>query len=174
MITLGYRDARSRSPMCVKPSREPLGYSIDLCLGVVDEIARELQGADVAVAYAPVTSDNRIEAVAVAARSISNAVRRPTTLERARAVAFSPIIFVAGTKLMAKRGSGIRCLRDLERQDAGRHRGHHQRSGDARAQRRVQARHRHRRRAAIYDSSTTCLPSGKADAFATDDVLLAA
>ena len=65
-ITLGYRATALPFSYVSSLSKtnEPIGYSIDLCLGVVDEIRRELQGANVAVAYAEVTSENRVAAVA--------------------------------------------------------------------------------------------------------------
>ena len=47
-------------------SAQPLGYSVDLCLGIVDEIVRALNGAAIRTAYAPVTPDTRIAAVRLA------------------------------------------------------------------------------------------------------------
>src|SRR5579862_8376451 len=61
-VTLGYRDA-SFPFSSVRQGGQPTGYSIDLCLGIVDEIKRELADAPVAVAYQPVTADTRMDAV---------------------------------------------------------------------------------------------------------------
>ena len=63
-----------------------------------------------------------------------------SNLERQKRVAFSPTIFVSGTKLMVKNGSPIQSFRDLARQDRGRDRRHHQREGACAISRRVQAR----------------------------------
>ena len=63
VITIGYRDASFPFSYVRPGSSKPMGYSIDLCLGVVDEIVRELNGAPIRVAYAPVTSDTRMDAV---------------------------------------------------------------------------------------------------------------
>ena len=105
--------------MCDRARSEPLGYSIDLCQGIVDEVVRELDGAPIRVAYAPVTADTRIEAV-TSGKVDLECGSTTSNIERQKSVAFSPIIFVAGTKLMVKRGSGIRSYRDLGRQNAGR------------------------------------------------------
>ena len=49
----------------------------------------------------------------LAARSTWSAARPPTTSSARSASAFSPTIFVSGTKLMVKRGSPMRSFRDL-------------------------------------------------------------
>src|SRR3954453_16093871 len=43
-VTIGYREA-SFPFSYRRPGGAPIGYSIDLCLGIVDEIKRELVGA---------------------------------------------------------------------------------------------------------------------------------
>ena len=48
------------------------------------------------------------------AQSTSNAARPRPARERRALVDFSPTIFVTGTKLLVRRGSGIRSLRDLQ------------------------------------------------------------
>ena len=84
---------------------------------------------------------------------------------------FSPVIFVAGTKLMVRRGSGIHSLRDLSgktlvvtssttNEIAARTLNAKYALGIT-----ILASHDH-------DASYDLLASGKADAFATDDVLL--
>src|SRR6185437_8591330 len=84
----------------------------DLCQGVVDEIVRELNGKPTRIAYAPVTADTRIDAVKSGKVDLECGSTTSNT-ERQRSVAFSPIIYVAGTKLMVRRGSGIGSYRDL-------------------------------------------------------------
>ncbi|MEI9983567.1 MAG: transporter substrate-binding domain-containing protein [Aliidongia sp.] len=67
-----------------------------------------------------------------------------SNIERQKKVSFSPIIYVAGTKLLAKRDSGIGSYHDLTGKDSGRDRGDDQRNRDEAAQRKIQARHHHR------------------------------
>ena len=81
---------------------EPLGYSVDLCKGVAAEVTRELQGAPVRIAYEPVTSDTRIEAV-ISGKIDLECGSTTDNVEREKTVAFSPLIFVAGTKLLVAR-----------------------------------------------------------------------
>jgi ABC-type amino acid transport substrate-binding protein len=147
----------------------PIGYSIDFCLGIVHEIKRELGGASVAVAYRLVTADTRIDAV-MSGKADFECGSTTSNIERQKSVAFSPIIFVAGTKLLVKRTSGIGSYRDLAGKTLV------VTSGTTNAA----AMHLLKYRLGItivegrdHQESYDMLVSGKADAFATDDVLLA-
>jgi glutamate/aspartate transport system substrate-binding protein len=60
----------------------------------------------------PVTPENRIDAVADG-RVDLECGSTTSNVERQKRVAFSPIFFVAGTKVMVKKGSPIRSFRDL-------------------------------------------------------------
>src|ERR1700729_1707635 len=55
-VTIGYREA-SFPFSYVRNGGPPMGYSIDLCLGIVDQIKRELAGAPIAISYQLVTAD---------------------------------------------------------------------------------------------------------------------
>jgi hypothetical protein len=85
--------ARSRSamrdsafPFSYCNARQPIGYSIDLCKGVVEEIARELDGMPIKRSrYAPVTRADRASTRWPRARSTSNAARPPSNVERQKA-----------------------------------------------------------------------------------------
>jgi glutamate/aspartate transport system substrate-binding protein len=169
-ITLGYRDA-SFPFSYVRPDKpEPMGYSIDLCKGVVAEMIREFQGAAVKIVFASVTSDTRIDAV------MSNKVdlecgSTTDNIERRKSVAFSPLIFVAGTKLLDRRDSGIRTLRDLTGKTLVVTSG----TTNEKAMRNANDKYKlgiNIVSAADHEVSYDMLASGKADAFATDDVLL--
>ncbi len=112
-VTLGYRDAAFPFSYVRPPAAEPQGYSIDLCKGVAEEIGRELQQPSLAIVYEKVTADSRIEAVASGKVDLECG-STTDNLERRERVAFSPVIFVAGTKLMVARGSNVSGLRDLK------------------------------------------------------------
>ena len=169
-ITIGYREASFPFSFMRPGAPRPLGYSIDLCLGIVDEIVRELHGEAIRVAYAPVTSDTRIEAVKSGAVDLECG-STTGNFERQKSVAFSPIIYVAGTKLLVKRTSGIGSSRDLGGKTLVVTSG----TTNEAAMKQLNAKYRLGITivsARDHDESYMMLADGKADAFATDDVLL--
>jgi glutamate/aspartate transport system substrate-binding protein len=111
VIRLGHRE-NSPPFAFLDAKKQPVGYSLDLCEVVVDEIAREV-GKDLRVEYRAVTPENRFELLTSGAIDLECG-STTNTAERRKIVAFSPITFVTGTKLLVRRGSGIRSLRDLE------------------------------------------------------------
>jgi glutamate/aspartate transport system substrate-binding protein len=112
VVTIGYREA-SFPLSYVDPKGQPLGYSIDLCKAIVDEIAREIDNSRLRIEFAPVTPESRIPAL-IAGKIDLECGSSSNTIERQKQVAFSPLIFVSGTKLMVKRTSGIRSYKDLK------------------------------------------------------------
>lgn len=88
------------------------GYSIDICLAVVEEISRAVGGTALRVEFRRVTPADRVDQVADGRVDLECGATTVTAERRAR-VAFSPLIFVAGTRLMVKRGGDIRSERDL-------------------------------------------------------------
>jgi glutamate/aspartate transport system substrate-binding protein len=110
-ITLGYRE--SSIPFSyLTPGGTPIGYSIDLCKEVVDEVANALDGMTITIKYRAVTSETRIPAL-LAGDIDLECGSTTSNFERKKLVAFSPVFFVSGTKLLVKRGSGIASWRDL-------------------------------------------------------------
>jgi glutamate/aspartate transport system substrate-binding protein len=176
-IAIGYREAsfpfsyvRTGAPRPLGLSMEPLGYSIDLCYGIAKEIVRELHGEEIRASFVPVTSETRIEAVKSGAVDLECG-STTGNFERQKSVAFSPIIYVAGTKLLVKRGSGIRSYRDLGGKTLV------VTSGTTNEAAMKQLNDKYRLGINIvsardHDESYAMLAEGKADAFATDDVLL--
>jgi glutamate/aspartate transport system substrate-binding protein len=111
VVTIGYRE-NSFPFSYLGPGKVPLGYSIELCQAIVDEAAVELDGKLLEVRYRPVTPETRIPAVVsgevdLECGSTTNNTARQTE------VAFSPIMFVSGTKLLVRRADRIRSHRDL-------------------------------------------------------------
>jgi glutamate/aspartate transport system substrate-binding protein len=147
-----------------------MGYSIDLCLGVVDEIKRELGGRPIDVAYQSVTADTRLEAV-TSGRVDLECGSTTSNIERQKSVAFSPVIFVAGTKLLVKRDSGVASYRDLSGKTLIVTSG----TTNEKAMRLLNDKYKlgiNILDGRDHQDSYDALASGKADAFATDDVLL--
>ena len=168
-VTIGYREA-SFPFSYVRQGGGPIGYSIDLCLGIVDEIKRELGDMPIDIRYRLVTADTRTEAV-MSGKVDLECGSTTSNVERQKSVAFSPIIFVAGTKLLVKRDSGIGSYRDL----TGRTLVVTSGTTNETAMRLLNDKYKLGITivaARDHQESYDMLVSGKAAAFATDDVLL--
>jgi glutamate/aspartate transport system substrate-binding protein len=169
-VVIGYREASFPFSSVRPGAAQPLGYSIDLCLGIVEEIVRELAGVPTRVAFAPVTADTRMEAVTSGKVDLECGSTTSNT-ERQQRVAFSPIIYVAGTKLLVKRASGIASYRDLGGKTLVVTSG----TTNETAMKQLNAKYKLGITivsARDHAESYAMLADGKADAFATDDVLL--
>ena len=168
-VTLGYRESSIPFSYLNRPG-DPIGYSIDLCNAVVDETSKELQGLEIAVKYKKVTAETRIPAV----RSSEIDLECGSTtanFERKKEVAFSPIFFVAGTKLLVPRSSDITSYRDLRGKTVVVTAG----TTNEMAVRAISEKQKLGVKFIIgkdHAESFAMLREGKADAFATDDVLL--
>ena len=110
IVTIGYRE--DALPFSYVSGKQPIGYSIDLCHEIVDDIGRAVGRSDLAVRYKPVTAESRIPAV-VAGEVDLECGSTTANAERRKEVDFSPIIYVSATKLMVRRGSPVRTFRDL-------------------------------------------------------------
>lgn len=111
VLTIGYRES-SLPFSYLNQAKRPIGYSIDVCQAIVDAAAAEIS-RDLTVQWVPVTSENRFDAI-TSGKADLECGSTTRNAERMRTVAFSPVIFVAGTKLMVPRNSPIRTFRDLK------------------------------------------------------------
>jgi glutamate/aspartate transport system substrate-binding protein len=169
VVHLGYRESSPPFSFLDQANR-PIGYSLELCEAVVDEIGIEVDEAELKIEYVKVTSDDRIQAV------LQNKIdlecgSTTANAERAKQVAFSPLMFVAGTKLMVPKASAISAAADLKGKTVVVTKGTTN----------EQAMHNVDKKlslglniitAADHEQSYQMLVDGKADAFATDDILL--
>jgi glutamate/aspartate transport system substrate-binding protein len=168
-VRLGYRE--SSPPFSfLDHSNRPIGYSLELCEAIVDEIGVEVDDGNLRIEYVKVTSDDRIPAV------LQNKIdlecgSTTANAERAKQVAFSPLMFVAGTKLMVPKTSAISAPADLKGKTVVVTKGTTN----------EQAMHAVDKKFALglnivaapdHEQSYQMLVDGKADAFATDDILL--
>jgi ABC-type amino acid transport substrate-binding protein len=168
VVRLGYRE-NSPPFAFLDAKRKAIGYSLDLCQVVVDAIAREV-GKDLAAEYRAVTPENRFELVSSGAIDLECG-STTNTAERRKIVAFSPTIFVTGTKLLVHRGSGIRSLRDLDGKTIVLTRGTVHETAVPRLAERQKLGVKFVF-GADHNESFQMLAAGKADAFANDDVQL--
>src|SRR4051812_21528638 len=167
-LTIAYREASV--PFSYLSSRgEPIGYSIELCRKLAEAIG-EAVGRELDLKWLAVTSETRIEAI-MSGRADLECGSTTNNLERRRQVAFSPVIFVAGTKLLVHRGSSIRSYRDLGGKVVVATSGTTNESAMREIARRFKIDFT-LASARDHSESYGQLEAGKADAFATDDVLL--
>ena len=167
-ITIAYRE--SSVPFSyLSPRKEPIGYSIELCRKLVEAIGGAV-GREIEIRWMPVTSESRIDAIA-SGRADLECGSTTDNLERRKLVAFSPTIFVAGTKLLVRRGSPIKSYRDLGGRTVVVTAG----TTNEKAMHEIARRFRidfKLATASDHAESYARLESGSAEAFATDDVLL--
>jgi ABC-type amino acid transport substrate-binding protein len=167
-MTLGYREA-SFPFSYLGPGNTPMGYSIDLCQAIVDEVGREIDKS-VKVDYVAVTPETR-QAAVVSGKIDLECGSTTNNVERQKQVAFSPIMFVTGTKLMVHRRAGIRSYKDLNGKvvvvTAG--------TTNEQVMKRLNEKFKLGANvisARDHEESYSLVADGKADAFATDDILL--
>ena len=167
-VQIGYRE-NSPPFAFLDANRKPIGYSLDLCEIVVEEIAAEL-GRDVKAQYRPVTPENRFDLVTSGAIDLECG-STTNNLERRKIAAFSPTMFVTGTKLLVRRGSGILNFRDLAGKTVVLTRGTVQETSVPKLAQRQKIPIKFVF-AGDHKESFETLAAGKADAFANDDVQL--
>lgn len=183
-LLVGYRD--SAPPFSfLNPGRQPIGFSLDICHGIAEDVARALHRdliesdapawqTGVRIVYVSVGGEERL------AKLMSGAIdlecgSTTANAERAKSVAFSPIFFLAGTKLLVPLVNGrpaVSSYRGLA--------GHTVVVGsgttNAVALRRLAATVSPPisvTEVPGLDAAYDMLAAGKADAFASDDILLA-
>ena len=168
VIRIGHRE-NSPPFAFLDARRRPIGYSLDLCDVVVEQVGEHVHQS-LRVEYVPVSPSNRFDLVGSGAVDLECG-STTASAERRTAFDFSPPIFVTGTKLLVKRGSGIRSLRDLQGKTVV------LTSGTVHADN--MPRLAQRQKVAIqfvfapdHDASFNILAEGKADAFANDDIQL--
>ena len=168
-VRLGYRESSPPFSFLDQANR-PIGYSLELCEAIVDEIGVEVDDANLRIEYVKVTSDDRIPAV-VQNKIDLECGSTTANAERGKQVAFSPLMFVAGTKLMVPKTSTISAPKDLQGKTVVVTKGTTN----------EQAMHAVDKKFTLglniiaspdHEQSYQMLVDGKADAFATDDILL--
>jgi glutamate/aspartate transport system substrate-binding protein len=169
VIKIGHRE-NSLPFSFLDPRGQPVGYSIDLCHAIVEDIVDELGGLEIKIEYRVVTPENRFALLASGDIDLECG-STTNNLERRNQVAFSPAIFVTGTKLLVKKDGPVKLLRDLRGKTVAVTAG----TTNAAA---VQALAQRQRlgitfvSGADHKQSFALFASGAADAFANDEVLL--
>ncbi len=179
-VLIGYRE--SAPPFAfLNKAGQPVGFSLDLCRGIAADIAGALSSellepgaaaweSGIRMVLVPVAADARLPKL-VSGEIDLECGSTTATEQRARTVAFSPVFFLAGTKLMVPGDSPVASYRDLGGKTIVVGSG----TTNAEVMRQLSAQ------AApsftvveVPDLATAyaTLASGRADAFASDDILL--
>lgn len=112
VFTIGHRDA-SIPLSYYDDKQQPIGYSMDLCLKVADAVKKELKLSKMEIKYQLVTSANRIPLLANGTVDIECG-STTNNAERQKQVSYLPTTFVTANRLVYKKGSGISKLSDLK------------------------------------------------------------
>lgn len=168
-VTIGYRES-SLPFSYLNQLKQPIGYAIDLCQEIVDDMAHQLGRDELKIDYKPVTSANRFDAVTSGAIDLECGSTTDNA-ERRKIVDFSPTYYVSATKLLVRRESGLRSYRDLRGKKVAVTAG----TTNADAIRRVFDQLKIQAEIVAgrdHAESFAFVKQGKADALALDDVLL--
>jgi glutamate/aspartate transport system substrate-binding protein len=111
-ITLGVRD--SSIPFSYLDDKQSYqGYSVDLCLKAVTAVQKHLGLTALKVVLNPVTSATRIPLISNGTIDLS-CDSATNNLERQKIVAFAPTYFITANRLLAKKSSNIKSLEDMK------------------------------------------------------------
>src|SRR5256885_10859012 len=168
-VRLGYRESSPPFSFLDQANR-PIGYSLELCEAIVEEIGVEVDDPNLKIAYVKVTSDDRIDAV-LQNRIDLECGSTTANAERGKRDAFSPLMFVAGTKLMVPKASSVQSLADLKGKTIVVTKGTTNEQAIQAADKKLSLGLKIAV-GADHEQSFQMLADGKADAFATDDILL--
>jgi len=169
VVRLGYRE--NAIPFSyVAVNARPVGYSMEICHAIVATIAEDIDEPSLAIEYVRVSAQDRIERVMSGAVDLECG-STTNTAERRRQVAFSPVIFVTGTRIAVPVTSRVRGANDLRERSVAVVRG----TTNEAAMREIDRL----RALAIkfvavegYRDALAALEKGDADALAADEALL--
>jgi glutamate/aspartate transport system substrate-binding protein len=111
-IVVGHRDA-SIPFSYYDDKQQPVGYSIELCMKAVDAVKAALKLAKLEVKYQLVTSANRIPLLANGTVDIECG-STTNNLERQKQVSYAVTTFVTANRLVSKKASNIKTLADMK------------------------------------------------------------
>jgi glutamate/aspartate transport system substrate-binding protein len=108
-ILIGYRETAPPFSF-LNPGKQPVGFSLDLCHGIAEDVAKTLNrdlldpGAPawqtgIRIVMVPVAADERLPKIMSGAIDLECG-STTDNMEREKQVAFSPVFFLAGTKLL--------------------------------------------------------------------------
>ena len=168
-ISLAYRE--SSIPFSYLDDKaQPVGFGVEICDRIVEEIKKATGRADLKVTTQPVTSANRIPLMTNGTIDIECGSTTNNS-DRQKQVAFATNYFYTGTRLLVKTGSPIKNHADLAGKKVV--------STTGTTNFRIMRTYNEEKKlgfeligAKDHSDSQLTVQSGRADAFAMDDILL--
>ena len=111
-VTLGYRDA-SLPFSYLNDAQQPIGYSIDLCQKIVDQIKVKVGEPNLKTEYVSVVAATRTPLLINGTIDMECGVTT-NTVERQKQIGFLLTSYVASAKYAVKKNAGINSLADLK------------------------------------------------------------
>jgi glutamate/aspartate transport system substrate-binding protein len=111
-INIGHREA-SVPFSYINDEQKVEGYSVDLCVKVVDAVRQRLNKPEIKVTFTPINVTNRIPLVTNGTIDLECGTTS-NFLTRQEQVEFSPIYYVTGTQLLVKAASAVKEIEDLK------------------------------------------------------------
>jgi glutamate/aspartate transport system substrate-binding protein len=111
-ITIGYRET-SLPFSYIDNSQKPIGFALDICDKIVDEVKATLKLDKLEVKLMPVSSATRIPLIGNGTIDLecASSTNNP---ERQKLVAFSPTYFLTANRFVAKTSSGLKTIDELK------------------------------------------------------------
>ncbi len=168
-IVIGVRE--SAAPFSfVNAQKQPVGYSVDLCMNAVEEIKRELKLSDIKVQYKPVSGPDRIPKL-LSGEIDLECGSTTNTMARQEKVDFSYTFFVAGMRVLTSQNLHVDTVKDLQKQPVALTKG----TTSEKLFRQLAEGELRDSKFTTYDNNVEAfkaLKEGKVRAFAQDDSLL--
>ena len=170
VINLGVRD--SLIPFSYLDDKQSYqGYSIDLCLKVVDRIRQQPGLSNLKIKMTPVTPATRIPLMANGTIDMECG-STTNNLARQQQVAFSPTTFVAGSRFLSRKSSNLATLAELKDKRIV------TLAGSTTIRELLKANEKRKLHLRILTANNHAeaflmVDTGRAEAFMTDDILLA-
>jgi glutamate/aspartate transport system substrate-binding protein len=168
-ITVSYREASVPFSYLIGSSKA-VGFSVELTEAIIDDVRKKIQKPDLQIAYMPVTSQNRIPLLVNGTYDLECGSTTNNST-RAKDVTFSTNFFYTGTRLLAKKTSGIKNYADLAKKTVSSTTG----STNAQVIRKYNTYKNLDMQLILgkdHDDSLLLVESDRAVAFAMDDILL--
>jgi len=113
VISLGGREASFPFSYKTSADANPIGFSADLCMKIVDAVKAKLAMPNLKIQYTIVTPTNRIPLVQNGTVDLECSTTT-NTLARAEQVDFAPTHFVGSIAALVKKNSGINTIAQLD------------------------------------------------------------
>jgi glutamate/aspartate transport system substrate-binding protein len=169
-ITIGYRET-SMPFSYIDDNQKPIGFALDICYKIVDEVKATLKLDKLEIKLMPVSSATRIPLIGNGTIDLECA-STTNNLERQKLVAFSPSYFLTANRFVAKTSSGLKTIDDLKGKTVA------STSGTSNMKELVETNTSRQLGMTILTSKDTAegfllVETGRADAYVMDDILLA-